>query len=376
MKKKINTNNSFLILITALLLGLLGGVFSFFYLWQNFPNNYWGMGGDVDLGSPEYSSANLVIQDPRRVYISQDLKIDETVSYLSGAVVGFFPKEELPLGADEDNYLINEKIISGLIISNDGWVLINSLSLDNFSQNIFSDKESLVAILKKDKKTYAVEDFFHDNESGLSFVKIKTSSSFSVRELVSSSDLIPGKTVLSYNFFGDTSVNSIKSVRSDDLINFFDNHKSSLLLNKELGSEFAGEFVFDLNGSLLALVDSKKNIVPVHNFRGLIYEFLDKREINHFKLGVYYMDLSHITGDKTPLNGAWIYNNNLSPVVKGSLADLSGIEKGDIILRVNNYDINSGRNLNDALNYFSYGDEVSFFILRNGELFDLKIKLK
>jgi S1-C subfamily serine protease len=86
--------------------------------------------------------------------------------------------------------------------------------------------------------------------------------------------------------------------------------------------------------------------------------------------------LKNIVSSKLPVNGALVYNNGLNPFIKGQIAESSGLQIGDIITKINNYEINNQVNFNDVLNNFVLGDKISLIIIRNGETVELKIELK
>lgn len=375
--KEKSINLSFLSFLAVLLLGVLGGVLSFFYLWPVFFGNHFSLNREeIDLNSPEYDNTNLVIQDAKKVYISQDLKVEESTNYLNEVVVGIFPKIKNNNDINKNNYIIEKEILSGIVISSDGWVLINVLDLDNFDKNILKNKDSYIIISKKNKKIYNIEEVIDFSKNGMIFVKIKDNNSFSVRNFVNISDLRNGQSALAYNFSGELMISSLKNVDSGDFLKSFKSFKNLILLNSLLPDDFKNSFLFNLNGDLLGLIDSNLNIRPIHDFRSYIYGFLKTKELQLFDLGLYYVDLEDIANENLPQNGAWVYNNGSSAVIKGGLADLVGIKTGDIITRVNNYEINNFSNLNDVLNNFVVGDKVNMFILRNGEVNEIKIDLK
>lgn len=375
--KKINLLT--LILLLFLILIIFLALFSISYWRPSFLNNL--VSGDINLNSPEYSNTSFVIQDAKKVYISQDLKVEESFSYLSEAVVGVFSKiKDSDSKVDQDlvkiNYNLNDEIFSGVIISSDGWVLLNILGRENFDKNILKNKESYVIISKKNKKIYNIEDVIDFSEKGMIFVKIKDATSFPVRNFVNTSDLKEGYTFLVYNFSGELMVNSLKKMNYGGLIKFSDNFKSNIILSSNISSDFKNNFVFDLGGNLVGLIDDELNIYPIHNFRSYIYGFLKNKELKTFNLGLYYVDLRDLAGEDLPLNGALVYNNNLSPLTKNGLAISAGIEDGDIITKINNYEINNYNNLNSILNNFLIGDRITLSVLRSGEMKEIKIDLK
>lgn len=363
-------------MLTALIFLVLGAILWSSHFSPQSSVGFWGFGQDIDLDSPEYSGAGFVIQDPRKVYVSQDLKIDETVNYLDEVVVGVFSKVKDGEEISRADYFVGEEALSGLVVSSDGWVLLNVLGRENIAKLISQKKDSYILLSKKDKKIYEIEEVVEALDQDLMFVKIKNSNNFPVRNLVNVSSLRSGQSVMAYNFYGQVSVNFLKSINSDNEIKFSDDFKNVISLNNPLSADFKGNFLFDLNGDLLALVDNNLNILPIHDFRSRIYGFLKNKKVESFKFGVYYVDLRQVAGKNLPAYGAWVNNNNALALTKNGLAELAGIKTGDVIVKINNYEIDNYSNLNDVLNNFIIGDRLTVSVLRSGELMDLKIDLK
>ncbi len=373
-ENKKNPNLSVFLLLLALIFGILGGIISSFYLWPNFYDNNLSLGkNEINLNSPEYMGAGLIIQDPKKVYVSQDLKVEESINYLNESLVGIFPKIK---STSTEKYFIEDELFSGIIISNDGWVMANVLGLNNFDKNIFKNNNSFVLISKKAKKVYDIESVVDFSEKGLIFLKIKDASNLVVRNFVNISDIKNGQGIMAYNFSGDLNINYISKLEKGALLKFSDNFKNNIVLNNNLSDKFKNSFLFNINGDLLALSDSSLNIYPIHDFRPYIYHFLKTKELKKFDFGFYYIDLKDVADNNLPLYGAWVYNNNSNPVIKGKLADLFGIQSGDVIVKINNFEINDHLSFNDILNNFVIGDKISLFIIRDGELREIKIDLK
>ncbi len=369
MKKNKKYNFKILILTTALLFGVLGGVISSFYLLGQFFDNFWSWERELRLESPEYR-AGFIIQDPRKVYVSQDIKIDEAHNYLNKAVLGLFPKN-----TKGEDYLITNELFSGILISDNGWIMLNVLGLKNLSGNLIKNKDSYVLISRDSKKVYEIEELFDASDEGLIFLKINDRG-FSLRDFVNISELRPGKSVLAYNYLGQTLLSTMSFIDSGGANVFSDNFSNSILLSDNLPDDFSNNFLFDLNGNLLALIDNNSKIRPVHDFRPLIYSFLKGSDELSFDLGIYYLDLKYLASEELPRYGAWVYNSGFPAIVKGGLADLAGLKEGDVITKINNYEIDNYANLNDVLNNFIWGDKISIFVLRDAEIKELEITLK
>ena len=208
------------------------------------------------------------------------------------------------------------------------------------------------------------------------FLKIKDVNNLPARSFVNVADLRSGQTILAYNFSGEIIVETINSITSGDNLKLSNNYQNHITLNNDLPESFKNGYLFNLSGDLLALIDADLKIRPIHDFRPNIYGFLKNKEISDIKLGLYYLDLKNIVSGQLPVSGALVYNNGLSPFIKGQIAESSGLQIGDIITKINNYEISEQANFNDVLNNFVPGDKISLIIIRNGETAELKIELK
>jgi S1-C subfamily serine protease len=371
-KSEVKLKMNIIIGAIALVFGILGGLVSSVYLWPNILSSRNISNNEIDLSSPEYNKANLVIQDPKKVYINQDLQIEESTNYLQEAIVGVFPKNKNTMAG---NYIMTDELSSGLIISSDGWVLLNVLNDKKFDKNIIKNKDSYSIISKKEKKVYEIDDVYDFSDQGLVFLKIKSDKYFTTRNFVNISDLRIGQTLMTYSFSSEVGINYLQKISSGDNIKFSDNYKNFIILNTSLTENFANSFIFNLSGDLLALIDGNLDIRPIHDFRSDIFTFLKNKELNKINWGLYYIDLEDVASSTFPQYGAWVYNNGLEAVTKNSVAAKSGIKTGDIITKINNYEINNFNSFNDVLNNFIVGDNISVFILRDGQTQELELKL-
>jgi len=371
-KSEVKLKMNIIIGVIALVFGILGGLVSSVYLWPNILSSRNISNNEIDLSSPEYNKANLVIQDPKKVYINQDLQIEESTNYLQEAIVGVFPKNKNTMAG---NYIMTDELSSGLIISSDGWVLLNVLNDKKFDKNIIKNKDSYSIISKKEKKVYEIDDVYDFSDQGLVFLKIKSDKYFTTRNFVNISDLRIGQTLMTYSFSSEVGINYLQKISSGDNIKFSDNYKNFIILNTSLTENFANSFIFNLSGDLLALIDGNLDIRPIHDFRSDIFTFLKNKELNKINWGLYYIDLEDVASSTFPQYGAWVYNNGLEAVTKNSVAAKSGIKTGDIITKINNYEINNFNSFNDVLNNFIVGDNISVFILRDGQTQELELKL-
>ncbi len=369
MDKK-NNLKIFLFLLISLLLGFFGGALFYFY---GSSYNKQIFSSELDLSSWDYNRSNFVIQDAKKVVINQDLKIEENQNYFSEIVVGVFKKNKNV----NDFYLFDKAVLSGVVVSSDGWVLMNILDLPNFDKNLIKSKESYVVLSKKDKKIHEIENVVYSEEFSILLLKIKDVNNLPVRSFFDFSNLKNGQSLLAYNLIGGVAPSSLLLKSTHNFPRSFDVFKNELFIG-EINDSFAGSFVFDLSGDLVALVSANKKVYPISDFKPFLFSFFKNNEISKFNLGLSYVNLSHIVRPNNDLyiEGAWIYNNGAPAIKKGSLAEQAGFKAGDVISRVNEYKIDSNNDLFDILNNFIIGDKLTFYVLRGDSMLEIKIDLK
>lgn len=373
MNKKNNLKNnlrSFLFLLISLLLGVLGGAIFYFY---GSSYNKQLFSSELDLNSWDYSRSNFVIQDAKKVIINQDLKIEENQNYFSELVVGIFKKNK---NAD-DFYIFNEALLSGVVISSDGWVLLNILDLPDFDENLIKNKESYVVLSKKDKKIREIENIIYSEKFSILLLKIKDVNNLPVRSFFDFSNLKNGQSLLAYNLSGAVAPCNLLSKSEFIFPRSLDDFRNELFIS-EIDDSFANSFIFDLSGDLVALISADKKVYPISDFKPFIFSFLKNNKISKFNLGLNYINLSYVLKSNNDLytEGAWIYNNTKPAIKKGSLAEQAGFKEGDVISRVNEYKIDANNDLFDILNNFIVGDKLSFYVLRDANLLEIKVDLR
>lgn len=65
----------------------------------------------------------------------------------------------------------------------------------------------------------------------------------------------------------------------------------------------------------------------------------------------------------------------VSDVLEGSDAEAQGIEKGDIIIKVNGLDASQNSDITTAKAALQIGDTIDFTVWRDGDTFDVSVKL-
>jgi len=374
--KTINLNLS--VLLLSLLFGLIGGVSADFMLRFYFfkdsslvTNN----SGELNLSSGLYGRSNVVIQDPKKVVVNQDLKVQETINAANDSLIGFFKRLPEAKGTEFNRanyYDLSKPDFTGLALTADGWIMSGSDKLT--AKMGLSD---YVAI-GKDKKVYSLDQIVSAKKQGIWLLHLQEATNLLVKTLSASENLTVGQMLLAVNWNNDAALNSVVSlpakqqaVKSSDRLN------ETIVLGETLDSRFKGAWLFGLGGELVAFVDDELRVVPVANFNSAIYSFLKTKQLTNPYLGLNYISLSGLLNSAlsnksfNPLgeNGAVVAPDETKvAVVKASPAEKAGIKAGDIIVSVDSVEINGEHDLGAVIQSYHPGDVVTVKYLRNNSM--------
>ena len=104
--------------------------------------------------------------------------------------------------------------------------------------------------------------------------------------------------------------------------------------------------------------------IPVNFARKVVDDFLKYGKIQRAYLGIYYREVDEqLAKDKKlpDLRGVYI-----DDVVEGGAAEKAGIQKGDVIVKINEHMINGKSELMEVIGQHNPGDKIAVTISRNG----------
>jgi putative serine protease PepD len=112
--------------------------------------------------------------------------------------------------------------------------------------------------------------------------------------------------------------------------------------------------------------------IPSLLAKRLADDLIAGRQPTHPFLGVSFRDESEALAAGVDVAG---YGTLVDSVVAGSAAEKAGIQKGDIIQKVDGVDLNNGQTLAGQLELHEVGDTVTLSVLRGGNAQELKVTL-
>jgi serine protease Do len=164
---------------------------------------------------------------------------------------------------------------------------------------------------------------------------------------------------------------------------------SKFILLKDVFKK-AGDPLFNLNGEIIGLITSSnsgsdlKTALPVNYIKSAFTDILKYKKIERSFLGVNYIDLASVLGLKNEISqglerGALLYENKdlkIKAVTPESPAASAGLKSGDIILKVDDEELSSRRDLTSIIQEYQAGDSIDLSVLRDGKEQTIKIKLE
>lgn len=371
--------NLFVITLIAIAFGAFAGVMSSIISNSYFGTSFTGLTGtnELNLADSVYSRANLIIRDAKKVVVNQDVKIDETVASLQPVLLSAFKKDEVK----KDYYVLDDADAYGLILSSDGWILLDGFKDSDLKDNNFVENIKKYTVISYDKKMYDIDKAVPVKIAGdgsVILAHLKSASNLAVRKMAYASDLKPGTTLLVVSPSGRTMVSSLIAKKRPALQLTSDRPDISLELADQLGDEFKNSLVFNLGGDFVGFLDSTGSVRPNYVFLPAWRSLVANSKANFPYLGVNYLDLSTIKSTSLKVvKGAWLNSVDVNhpAIIKGSPADLAGLKSGDVIIRIDDQEIDSTHDLSEIISAYSAGDLIYVSYDRNGVQSGFELKL-
>jgi S1-C subfamily serine protease len=157
-------------------------------------------------------------------------------------------------------------------------------------------------------------------------------------------------------------------------------------LSGTAGPNDRGGGVWDANGQLIGLVDSKPGtglrLIPSTSLASSLTSLLQSGEIRHAFLGVRALDLGVMrlggSRDSLPAEGALIRDDAVSGkpgVVKDSPAAKAKLKVNDVILKVERDILDGTGDLGEVLSEYQPGSTITLRVLRGQTDTDVQVKL-
>ena len=351
--------------------GVLGESLARIYIFNDYGTS--SFSGEVNLSGMNTANSGLVIRDPKKVVVNQDVKVAETVTGIRPSLVSVF--KEIPAASSAANYYDLEKpLFVGLAVTSDGWVA--AMAPDNIKDDF---KFKNYVAITSDRQVYKLDKLADiKNVPGDPLIfHLSGANNLPVKKNASRSELTLGESLLVIGDLTSVQPVSLTALSKASAVSSSDKPEARLELDGGSGDKFKDAFVFDLSGNLVALVAGDGSVIPSFSFQSAWSSLSQKEASARPYLGVNYLDLSRIKTNIVSLDkGAWLYPSATQPAVaKGSPAEAAGLKSGDIITWVNNVAIDANNDLSDILSAYKAGDKVTLTYVSAGAEKEAEVKL-
>jgi hypothetical protein len=358
-------------LVGGLAAGIIGEALARIYIFKDYSLS--SFYGELNLSGMNANNSGLVIRDPKKVVVNQDVKIAETLAGVRPVLVSVF--KEIPQTSSAlEYYNLEDPLFVGLIITADGWV---AAMVPNGLKSDFKFKNYVV--ITNDRQVYKIDktaDLKNLPGDPLIF-HLAAANNLTVKKNAARTELALGESLLSINSLTAVRPVTLTALSRSAVVSNSDTASARLELSSEGDDSLKNSFVFDLSGNLVALVANNAEVIPAFSFNSAWSSLSQKNSVPSGYLGVNYLDLSKI---KTPLvssdKGAWLYPSAAQPaVIKGSPAEAAGLAAADIITWVNNIELDANNDLADILANYKAGDKIILSYIHAGAEKEVEIKL-
>ncbi|MFZ4582555.1 MAG: Do family serine endopeptidase [Paludibacter sp.] len=268
---------------------------------------------------------------------------------------------------------------SGVIISNDGYIVTN---------NHVVDKSKEIEITLNDKRTFKAKLVGADPNTDIALLKIEAEK-LPVILFGNSDSLKIGEWVLAVgNPFNLTSTVTAGIVsakaRNINIINSQMKIESFIQTDAAVNPGNSGGALVNTRGELVGIntaIASQTGsyagysfAVPTSIVKKVVSDIRQFGFVQRAVLGVSMKEItSEIAKDKNlkTMEGAYV-----DAVVENSAAEKAGVKKGDIIIKVEEVDIKSSSQLQEQIGRYSPGDKVTLTVLRDNKEIKLNAELK
>ncbi len=270
---------------------------------------------------------------------------------------------------------------SGVILSDDGYVVTNNHVVEGASK---------IEVVLNDKRSYVAELVGTDKNTDLAVLRI-SESNLPFLKLGNSDDVKVGQWVVAvgnpFNLNSTVTVGIVSAMgRNIDLIRSRGNKyaiENFIQTDAAINPGNSGGALVNVAGELIGIntaIASETGsyagyafAVPVNLVKKVVNDIMKYGKVQRALLGVSIQEINQQLADEKGLQDLkGIY---VAEVIEKGAADKVGIKKGDVILKINGIDVNSGSKLQEEVGRNKPGDKIKVTVLRKGELKEFEPEL-
>ena len=267
---------------------------------------------------------------------------------------------------------------SGVIISEDGYIVTNNHVINNASE---------IEITLNNKKAYKAKLIGTDSQMDIALLKINADEKLPYTIFGDSDNIRVGEWVLAvgnpYNL-NSTVTAGIISAKARNVGNRMQNNIQSFIqTDAVVNPGNSGGALVNTRGELIGIntmISSTTGsyvgysfAVPSNITRKIIEDIMEFGNVQRGVLGVKGGELNQAVSEELGLNRTQGFY--VAEVTKGSGAEKAGIKKGDIIIQIDNKSIHSFAELTEYISTKRPDNIVNVYVIRNGKEIEVPVTL-
>ena len=366
-----------LVIIISFVAGIFGEFFTRTYLsnWRFFSDLYF-------TDATNLGQNNLIIQEPRKVVVEQDLRVAQLKNDVQPAVLAVFKKRKISPGFLDNLFTPGDFQGQALALTSDGWLIATE-------DAVTRPKEELVVYYNN--KAYDPEKVIKDDKTGVVFLKINVQN-LPVIKLANAQKSTLGEQLFVLNVYLDqlflaniADKNYQPIIDKYDLVNSSENLTPRVLINQNFTNDLKGAVAFNLQGEVLGFLvsDSRgyNQVIPVNYLNPIVTQVLKGEKISRPYLGINYINLNRTfnlkgtEGQDAP-KGALIWPDRNGVAINDDSPLAGKLIKGDIITSVENQQLDADNDLAFLLLGYKSGQEIRLKYLRDNKETEISVIIK
>lgn len=275
---------------------------------------------------------------------------------------------------------------SGVIISEDGYVLTNNHVVNSSSSSSYYElgkANKITVSLYNDDTEYEAEIVGTDEQTDLAVIKIDKDG-LTAAELGDSSSVKVGEFCMAIGNplgLGSTVTDGIVSAVDREVTDEDGNTYVAIQTNAAINSGNSGGALVNSQGQVIGIntlkiagdgVEGVGFAIPIDSTKDIYEQLIQYNKVKRPYLGIGGIEVDAATAERNNLVEG-IYVKTLENF---SAAEKAGIKVGDVIIKAGGQDIKTMDELNEIKNAKEIGDEITLTVWRNGDTQDIKVTLQ
>lgn len=347
-------------LIVSTLMGISGG----FLAYKFFKNASNGSSqGNLDLKMAETSDSS---SNPSVSYTGEEMSIAQVAEFASSSVVEI-TTETVQRGSMMQQYIV-QGAGSGVIISEDGYLITNNHVINNASK---------ITVRLKNLDSYNATLIGTDSDMDVALLKIEATGLVPVVIGDSSALQVGQKCVAIGNPLGELGGTVTEGIISALDRNIMLNNMNMTLLQTDaaINPGNSGGGLFNIKGELIGLVVAKSSgeaveglgfAIPSNNVKPVVQDLSNYGYVKGKPyLGVSLIDINSM--QSAIKNGVLQLGVYIAQVAENSGAQNAGLQKGDCILSIDSTPVSTAAEVQQIVKSHKVGDVINVEILRSNQ---------